>query len=94
MDTNSVPFASKVGQVEVASSEMVNKSYLHLKIQTNAIATHGKELEINTCGPMTDNLELAAVPKKEDSPFTSNQIYTEEPVIQMTAMKTIPYPKL
>ena len=54
----------------------------------------GKELEINICGPMINNLVLLAVPTKEDSLFTFHLTYSEEPVIQIPAMKAKPYLKI
>jgi len=93
MDINSEHFALNLGQVEVVSSVMVSKLYLHLKTRMIALVTHGKELEINICGPMTNSLELEAAPTKEDSLFIFRQIYIEEPVIQTPAMKTRHYLK-
>lgn len=59
-----------------------------------ALVIRGQELEINTCGPTIDNLELEVVLKKEDSPFTSNQIYTEEQVILTIVTKMKHFPKI
>jgi len=58
-----------------------------------ALVTHGKELEINICGPMINNLELEAALTKEDSHFTFHPIYSKAPAILTPATKTIPSQK-
>jgi hypothetical protein len=94
MVTSLVLFVWKVGQVEVVSLAMENKLFSLLKIPMIALVIRGQELEINTCGPTIDNLELEVVLKKEDSPFTSNQIYTEEQVILTIVTKMKHFPKI
>lgn len=88
MATNLAASALKVGPVEVASSEMENRLYLHLKIQMIVLVIRGKELETNICGLTTDNLVLVAATRKEDSHFIFLQICTEVPVILTKVTKT------
>ena len=88
MATNLAASALRVGPVEVASSEMENRLYLHLKIQMIVLVIRGKELETNICGLTIDNLVLVAATRKEDSHFIFLLIYTEEPVIQTKVTKT------